>query len=60
MFSYVELLEVPVSLFLQSVEVPLNGSMILWHISHSQVWIICKLAMETLFPIVQIINQDVI
>lgn len=57
---HVELHEVPVSLCLQSVEVPLNGSMILWYINHSQVWVIYKLAMGTLFPIVQIINQDVV
>ena len=59
-FAFVELHEVPVSLFLQPVEVPLNGSMILWWIScSSQVCIVCKLAKGALCPIVQIINQDV-
>ncbi|GAB0185708.1 mitochondrial enolase superfamily member 1 [Grus japonensis] len=56
----VELHEVPVSLFLQHVEVPLDGSTTLWHISHSsQHNVICRLAEGTFCPIIQIINEDV-
>lgn len=43
--------------FFQSVNVPLHGSMTLWHINHfSQLWITCNLAEGALFPITQIIN----
>ncbi|KAK4826285.1 hypothetical protein QYF61_007132 [Mycteria americana] len=56
----VELYEVPVSPFLQPVQVPLDGSTTLWHISHSpQFCVICKRAEGTLCPIIQIINEDV-
>ncbi|KAK4810833.1 hypothetical protein QYF61_008805 [Mycteria americana] len=56
----VELHEVPVSPFLQSVQVPLDGSTTLWHISHSsQICVISKLAEGTLCLIIQIINEDV-
>ncbi|GAB0186707.1 ectonucleotide pyrophosphatase/phosphodiesterase family member 3 [Grus japonensis] len=52
--------EVPVNPFLQPVEVPLDGSMTLWHISHSsQFGVISRLAEGTLCPIMQIINEDV-
>ena len=56
----VELHEVPASPFLQPVEVPLDGSTTLWPISQSsQFCVICKLAEGTLWPIIQIINEDV-
>ncbi|GAB0184000.1 hypothetical protein GRJ2_000865300 [Grus japonensis] len=42
------------------VEVPLDGSMTLWPISHSsQLYVIRKLAEDTLCPIIQIINEEV-
>ncbi|KAK4830703.1 hypothetical protein QYF61_012872 [Mycteria americana] len=47
----VELHEVPVGLFLLPVEVPLDGSMTFWCISHSsQFGVICKLFEGTLAP----------
>ncbi|KAK4828308.1 hypothetical protein QYF61_025320 [Mycteria americana] len=56
----VELHEVSISLLLQPVEVPLDGSTTLWHTScSSQFGVICKLAEGTLCPIIQIINEDV-
>lgn len=55
-----ELHEVPVSLFLQPVEVPQDGSMTIWHISHSsQFCIISKFPESTFSPIIQMINEDV-
>ncbi|GAB0175715.1 cAMP-dependent protein kinase inhibitor alpha [Grus japonensis] len=57
---FVELHEVPDSPFLQPVKIPPDGSMILWFISLcSQFGVICKLAEGTLYPIIQIINEDV-
>ncbi|KAK4806786.1 hypothetical protein QYF61_005582 [Mycteria americana] len=56
----VELHEVPVSPFLQLVEVPLDDSMTLWHISYSSHFCVTsKLAEGTLCPIIQIINEEV-
>ena len=56
----VELHEVPVSPFLQSVVVPLDGSMTLWRISHSSHFcVIYKLAEGTFCLVIQIINEDV-
>ena len=59
-FSFDGLHEIPVSPFLQPVEVPLDGSMTLWCISRSsQFCVISKLAHGALCPIIQIINEDV-
>lgn len=59
-FPLVELHEAPVSTFLKLVEVLLDGSTTLRGISHScQFCLICKLAVSTLCPIVQIINKGV-
>ncbi|KAK4832039.1 hypothetical protein QYF61_020554 [Mycteria americana] len=56
----VELHEIPVGPLLQPVEVPLNGSTVIWCISHSsQFGVICKLAESTLYPVIQMINEDV-
>lgn len=53
-FSFVEIIEVPVSLFLQLAEFPLNGNT-----THSlQFDIISKFAESTFYPIIQTI-QDV-
>lgn len=53
----VELHEVPVIPFLQPAA--LNGSTTLWPISHSfQLCVICKLADGKIFPILQIVNED--
>ncbi|PKU41784.1 hypothetical protein llap_7916 [Limosa lapponica baueri] len=52
--SLVELHEVPVSLFLQSIEVPLTGYTNLWSTnSPSQFCITCRLAADALCPIIQ-------
>lgn len=56
-FSLVELHEVPISPYLQPVNVPLEDSTTLWCISHY--FLVCvKLAEGTLCPIIQIINED--
>lgn len=56
---FTELQEVPGSQFLQSDEVPPNGSTTHWHISHSsQFSVVCKLAEDTFCPIIQIINEE--
>lgn len=56
-FSLVELHEVPISPYLQPVNVPLEDSTTLWCISHY--FLICvKLAEGMLCPIIQIINED--
>ncbi|KAK4832711.1 hypothetical protein QYF61_025172 [Mycteria americana] len=56
----VEPQEVPVSPFLQAVEIPLDGSPTLWCIRHlSQFCVISRLAESTLSPIIQIINEDI-
>ncbi|KAK4818982.1 LOW QUALITY PROTEIN: hypothetical protein QYF61_022649 [Mycteria americana] len=55
----VEVHEVPVSPFLQPVEVPLDGSMTLWCISHSsQFGVIRQLAEGTLCPIIHVTTED--
>ena len=52
--------EVPVSPFLQPVDVCLHGSTTLWCISHScQFGVICRLAEGTLCPVIQIVNDIV-
>jgi len=57
---HVKLHEVPVSPFLQDVEIPWDDSMTLSLISHSShVCAICILAEGTLCLIIQIINGDV-
>ena len=59
-FPLVELQEVPVSLFLPPLPMPLNGSTTACCINHySQFCIICRLAEGTLCPIVQVIYEDV-
>ncbi|KAK4818263.1 hypothetical protein QYF61_009968 [Mycteria americana] len=56
----VELHEVPFGPFLQPVEVPPDGSMTLWLISHSfQFCVVSKIAKGTLCPIILIINEAV-
>ncbi|KAK4827979.1 hypothetical protein QYF61_022681 [Mycteria americana] len=51
-FSFTEVHKVPVSSFLQPVQVPLDGSTPLWPVTHSsQFCVICKLAEGTLCPI---------
>ncbi|GAB0181886.1 cAMP-dependent protein kinase inhibitor alpha [Grus japonensis] len=56
----VELCEIPVSPFLQPVEVPLDGITAFWYIIHSfQFGVICKLAEGTLCPIIQIVNEEI-
>lgn len=53
-----DLCEVPLRPFLQVVEVCLEGSMTLWHISHfSQFCVICKFAEETLCPVIPIVMK---
>ena len=55
----VELHEVSVNPVLLPVEVILDVSTILWHISHSsQFGVICKLAEGTLCFLIQIINEQ--
>ena len=53
--AFVELHEVPVSPFLQLVEVTLHGSTTLWCISDSSQFVISKLAEGILCLIIQII-----
>lgn len=54
-----ELHKVPVSPFLQPVEVPLEGSMTLWCIIHSlQVCVISKFTEGAPCPIIPVINED--
>jgi len=56
----VELHEVPVSPFLQPVQVSLDGSTTLSRVSYfSPFCVICKLAEGTLFPNMQIITGDI-
>lgn len=58
-FSLVELYAVPISLYLQLVQVPLEGSTALWHVSHC--FLVCvtsKLAEGTVFPVTQITDED--
>lgn len=58
-FVFVELHEVPIDLFLQTFQSPLDGSITLRCTSHcSQFCAICKTAEDTLCPIVQIITKD--
>ena len=55
----VELQEVPVSPFLQPVEVPLGGSATSWCLSHSsQCGIVSKLAEGALCPIIQSTSEE--
>lgn len=57
----VELHKIPVRPFLQAVEVCLDASMTLWHISHfSQFCVTWKFAEGSLCPIIQILSEDVI
>lgn len=50
--------ELPVSPFLQSVQVSLDDSMTLWSISCSpQFCVTSKLAEDTFYPIIQIMNE---
>lgn len=54
-FPLFKLHKVPLCLFLQSVAVPLSGSMAISSASHSsQCHIICKLAVGALCPIIQV------
>lgn len=56
-FSFVELREIPVSLFLQSIDVLVNCSTAIWCISPSnKFFIICNLSESALYPIIQAIN----
>jgi len=56
----VELQEVPVSPFLQPIEVPLDGSTTRWQVSNfSQFSVISILLDGVLCPIIQMINEDV-
>ncbi|KAJ7410836.1 hypothetical protein WISP_105756 [Willisornis vidua] len=58
-FTIVDLHESPVSPFLQPMEVPLNGSTIVWCMHHcSQFCIICKPKECVLWPIFQVINGE--
>lgn len=59
-FHLGEISEIPVSLFLQSVKIHLDGSMNLWCTSHlSQFCIICEFAEGAFSPIILVINEDV-
>lgn len=56
-FSFVELHEIPVSLFLQSIDVLVNCSTAIWCINPSNKFcIICNLSESALYPIIQAIN----
>ena len=58
--ALVELQEVPVSPFPQPAEVPLSGSMTLWHLSCCSWWgVISKCAKGTICPVIQVINEDI-
>lgn len=58
-FLLTEFHEVPPSLFLQPLEVPLDGSMTICSISHFfQFCGICKLAKSILCSIIQVINEN--
>jgi len=51
---------VSLSPFLQPVEVPLDGSITFWCVSHSlRFGVAFKFAEDLFFPIIQIINEDV-
>jgi len=55
-----ELHEVPVSSFLQTAEVPLDGSTTLWSVSHfSQFCNISKIAEDAFCSMIATINEDV-
>ena len=59
-FPLVELHNVPVSPFLQHVEVPLNWSTTIWCISRSsQFCTICKLSDGALYPTIHVMNEEV-
>lgn len=56
--EFVELHKGPVSPFLQPFNVPLNGRVTFWGISHSyQLHIICEFAKGALCPITQVFNE---
>lgn len=56
----IELHDVLVSLLLQPVKVPLEGSLTVWHIRHSShIFIISRLADGALCHNIQTVNDDV-
>lgn len=58
-FPFMQLREIPVSLVLQRVKVPLNGGTVIWSSNlSSQLYSICKLAEDALCPTVQVIKED--
>lgn len=57
--AFVELHVIPVSQFLQPVEVTLDDSKTFWCISHFlEFCVICRLAEGTLYPSTEVINED--
>jgi len=59
-FPLAELHEISLDPVLQLVKVPLNGGTTIWYISHSsQFCIICEHAHDVLFPIVQMVNENI-
>lgn len=60
-FPFVDICKVSASPLSQPVQVPLNGNTTFWCISHSsQFCISCKFAEGALYPIVHVINEDVV
>jgi len=57
-FPVVELHEISVGPFLQSVQVHLKGNTLTWCI-HTEFCSSCKLAEGVLCPVTQVINEDV-
>lgn len=56
----VELHDVPVSLFLQPIKVPLDGSMTFWYVSHFSQFCIILLVLHTYFalcPFIHVISD---